>query len=115
MKSIHIPRRTFLKGMGTAMALPFLEAMGPPARALAATTPKPPLRMAFLYVPNGANMADWTPARDGAEFELPPILGVAHPPNQPIPLHAIDRAHHRRIFNRHLAAQLCLGQAIRSP
>jgi hypothetical protein len=78
MKSSHIPRRTFLKGMGTAMALPFLEAMVPRARALAATTPKPPLRMAFLYVPNGANMADWTPAREGSDFELPAILEPLH-------------------------------------
>ena len=33
-----------------------------------------PLRMAFLYVPNGINMADWTPKEDGAGFDLPPTL-----------------------------------------
>ena len=72
MKNGQIPRRTFLKGMGTAMALPLLEAMAP-VRTLAAPD-RPPLRMAFVYVPNGANMADWTPRADGPDFELPPIL-----------------------------------------
>jgi len=67
-----IRRRTFLKGLGTAMALPWLEAMSP-AGALAATTSSP-LRMAFVYVPNGINMADWTPQTEGADFELPFIL-----------------------------------------
>jgi hypothetical protein len=70
----QIPRRTFLKGMGTAMALPLLEAMVP-AKLLAASTPAAkPVRMAFVYVPNGMNMADWTPAADGTDFELPAIL-----------------------------------------
>ena len=73
MKNGQIPRRTFLKGVGTAMALPLLEAMAP-VRTLAAPAGTPPLRMAFVYVPNGANMADWTPRIDGPDFELPPIL-----------------------------------------
>src|SRR6266702_2088983 len=76
-KKWQIPRRTFLKGMGTAMALPLLESMVPPVSlaATAAGFPKgPPRRMAFVYVPNGANMADWTPNAVGAEFELPYIL-----------------------------------------
>lgn len=73
-KNWQIPRRTFLKGMGTAMALPLLEAMAP-ARLLGATaTPAKPMRMAFVYVPNGANMADWTPTAEGTQFELPFIL-----------------------------------------
>ncbi|HWN93707.1 MAG TPA: DUF1552 domain-containing protein [Methylomirabilota bacterium] len=72
MKNWQIPRRRFLKGVGTALALPMLEAMVPP---LTAAAPKrPPLRMAFIYVPNGANMADWTPAVEGAGFALPKIL-----------------------------------------
>ena len=48
-------RRTLLRGLGTAVALPFLDAMG---RAAA----KPPCRMAFLYVPNGIMMDQWLPA-----------------------------------------------------
>lgn len=74
-----VPRRRFLKGLGTAIALPMLEAMVRPARLLAAAatpgaTAASPLRMAFVYVPNGANMAEWTPADTGTAFKLPPIL-----------------------------------------
>ncbi len=73
----HIPRRTFLRGLGTTLALPFLEAMAPPARALAALgkgAAASPLRLAFLYVPNGMNMSRWKPATTGADYELPPTL-----------------------------------------
>src|SRR5262245_41228560 len=72
-----IPRRTFLKGLGTAMALPWLEAMAP-LRAPAANASSP-LRMAFVYVPNGVNMADWTPQAEGATFDLPYILEPLKP------------------------------------
>jgi len=73
-----IPRRTLLRGLGVSLALPWLEAMGP-FRAWAEEAPaaKPnlvPNRMAFLYVPNGVNMADWTPGEDGQDFHLTPIL-----------------------------------------
>src|SRR6266436_1059316 len=81
-KKWQIPRRTFLKGMGTAMALPLLESMVPRVSlaATAAGLPKgPPRRMAFVYVPNGANMADWTPATVGSDFELPYILDPLKP------------------------------------
>lgn len=80
--SWHLPRRTFLRGLGTAMALPLLESMAP-WRALAAEgTPRPPkhpLRTAFLYIPNGADMANWTPKTEGADFELPSILDPLQP------------------------------------
>src|SRR5436305_9954628 len=68
-----ISRRTVLRGLGTAIALPWLEAMGPVA-ALAGTAKAAPLRMAFLYVPNGVHMPDWTPKEEGADFSLPTIL-----------------------------------------
>jgi hypothetical protein len=70
-----VDRRTVLKGLGAAVALPWLEAMGP-VTAWADSSPgtKVPNRMAFLYVPNGANMADWTPKADGPLGELPAIL-----------------------------------------
>jgi len=78
-----IPRRTFLRGLGATVALPMLEAMAPPARLLAqgagAIAPAKPLRMAFIYVPNGANMDDWTPARTGTDFQLPPTLEPLEP------------------------------------
>ncbi len=54
------------------MALPFLEAMLPRAASAAAT--RAPIRTAFLYVPNGVNMVDWTPKQFGADFQLPYIL-----------------------------------------
>ncbi len=69
-----ISRRTLLRGLGTAMALPMLEAMLP-LNALAQTASKVarPNRMAFIFVPNGANMAMWTPATEGA-LTLSPTL-----------------------------------------
>ena len=74
----RISRRTVLRGAGTAVALPFLDAMMP--RALAATgATGHPRRMAFLYVPNGAIMSEWTPATEGASFELPAILQPVAP------------------------------------
>ena len=68
-----IPRRTFLRGLGAVIALPMLDAMVP-TRALAASAAKAPVRMGFLFVPNGAHMPDWTPAATGADFDLPYIL-----------------------------------------
>ncbi len=54
------------------MALPFLEAMVPRAAVAAgAINSRAPIRTAFLYVPNGVNMVDWTPAQIGADFQLP--------------------------------------------
>jgi hypothetical protein len=65
-----IPRRTFLRGMGTTLALPLLDGMTP---AFAAAV-KPVKRMAFVYVPNGRIMEDWTPAATGGDFVLPRVL-----------------------------------------
>ncbi|MFO0901067.1 MAG: DUF1552 domain-containing protein [Pirellulales bacterium] len=75
MTSPKISRRAVLRGLGTMVALPALESLTP-ARAFASTAaPTPsPLRMAFYYVPNGAHMAAWTPAAEGAEFTLPATL-----------------------------------------
>src|SRR4051794_322915 len=71
----RISRRMVLRGLGTAVALPWLEAMAPRSLlAAAAGQAKPPRRMAFFYVPNGAVMSDWTPAVEGFNFELPAIL-----------------------------------------
>jgi hypothetical protein len=72
-KHLHISRRTVLKGLGTTVALPFLEAMLP-ATAFGAPAAKPPLRMAFVYVPNGKVIPDWTPKTEGAAYELSPTL-----------------------------------------
>src|SRR5882724_10698277 len=67
-----ISRRTLLRGAGTLMALPMLEAMMP-LGALAQSGKKAPLRMAFLFVPNGMHMPAWTPAKEGA-LELMPTM-----------------------------------------
>ena len=68
-------RRTFLRGLGAALAVPFMESSLPrSAWASAANAGKPPLRMAFLFIPNGAHMPDWTPAKEGADFVLPKTL-----------------------------------------
>ncbi|OAI52324.1 hypothetical protein AYO44_04760 [Planctomycetaceae bacterium SCGC AG-212-F19] len=70
-----ISRRTLLRGVGALVSLPWLEAMGPLCNwAVAGPSQAAPNRMAFLYVPNGKNMADWTPKTEGAGYELPPIL-----------------------------------------
>ncbi len=70
--SRRIDRRTALKGLGVAVALPWLDTMAPVASA--APAGKLPLRAAFLYVPNGIHMPDWTPKVDGALTELPNTL-----------------------------------------
>jgi len=66
-----LPRRTLLRGLGTTMALPFLEAMVPPF--LRAAT-KPVNRFQAFYVPNGMAMEYWVPKGEGTAFELSPIL-----------------------------------------
>lgn len=68
-----ISRRTLLRGLGISLALPLLEAMGP-QRVMAATTPAAPVRMAFMYVPNGMHMEDWTPTTEGTGYALPKTL-----------------------------------------
>lgn len=77
MTSPLISRRTMLRGLGTAVALPLLDAMLPSvARAAAdvSRSARAPRRMAFLYVPNGAYMPYWMPKTAGAGFELTPCL-----------------------------------------
>src|SRR4051812_13733522 len=70
-----IPRRTFLRGLGTMIALPALNSALPAStRAANSSAAAAPQRLAWVYVPNGANMADWTPAATGTGYELPPIL-----------------------------------------
>ncbi len=66
-------RRTALKGLGTAITLPWLEAMTPTLSAAGAAA-KPVTRVAFMYVPNGVHMQDWTPKAVGTLGELPHIL-----------------------------------------
>ena len=66
-----LPRRTFLRGMGVTVALPFLDAMVP---ALSARAVKPAVRLGFVYIPNGTIQPMWVPQTTGKNFELSPIL-----------------------------------------
>jgi hypothetical protein len=68
----------FLRGVGTAIALPFLDAMAP-AFAASKIPGKPPVRMAFVYVPNGIDMRNWNPSYEGPLQELPRILKPLEP------------------------------------
>ncbi|MSO20561.1 MAG: DUF1552 domain-containing protein [Acidobacteria bacterium] len=72
-----IPRRTFLRGAGAALALPLLESMSP-ALAGSSSVADPalnrPQRLGFVYVPNGIIMDHWTPDSVGAQFDLKPTM-----------------------------------------
>lgn len=69
-----ISRRTVLRGVGTALALPMLDSMIPALTA----SPRPVARFGAVYVPNGINMLDWTPA-DDTVLELSPTLKPLDP------------------------------------
>ena len=75
----HLPRRTFLRGMGVSLALPLLDSMIPARTLLAQTAARPVSRLGFVYVPHGAIMDKWTPATEGAGFEFTPILKPLEP------------------------------------
>jgi hypothetical protein len=73
----RLPRRTFLRGVGTALALPLLDSMVP---AFAATQGhQAALRLGFVYHPVGAIMSQWTPAVEGSGFEFTPTLKALEP------------------------------------
>ena len=71
ISSMRLPRRTFLRGMGAMVALPFLEAMVPAFKASAA--PNTP-RFGAVFVPNGAIVEEWIPKTAGTSFDLPTTL-----------------------------------------
>ncbi len=72
-----LSRRTVLRGLGVALALPLVDAMVPAfsPKASAAARVK---RLSTVYLPNGINMAKWTPATEGA-LELSPTLSLLAP------------------------------------
>jgi hypothetical protein len=74
-----IPRRTMLRGLGATLALPLLDAMVPSLTALQNTAARPTTRFSVMYVPNGMVMQQWTPAAEGAGFELTPTLAPLAP------------------------------------
>src|SRR5262249_61611124 len=74
-----ISRRTMLRGMGTAIALPLLDAMVPALTAAQNTPAKPIQRFGVVYHPNGIIYDKWLPKGVGAEFEFSPILAPLEP------------------------------------
>ena len=72
---MSLPRRTFLRGIGVTLGLPFLDAMVPALSATAA----PPRRLGFVYVPQGVNWMKWTPDGEGQAFSFSPTLAPLEP------------------------------------
>ncbi|MEE2636786.1 MAG: DUF1552 domain-containing protein [Acidobacteriota bacterium] len=76
----HLPRRTFLRGVGATLALPLLDSMVPALSATAKTSANPVQRLGFIYFPHGSvtwapgGQNQWTPAGEGGALELSPIL-----------------------------------------
>ncbi len=77
-KSLNLPRRSFLRGLGVTMALPFLECMWPGVLK-AAPIGGAARRLVFMYLPNGMDMENWTPTAAGDKFDLPSILQPLEP------------------------------------
>src|SRR5260370_21331908 len=73
-----LARRTFLRGLGTTVALPLLDSMIPALGAATIAT-KPAVRLAFVYHPVGMIMNRWTPAAEGAAFEFTPTMKALQP------------------------------------
>jgi hypothetical protein len=74
LKKLSLPRRTFLRGMGATVALPFLEAMVPAFTASAKAAAGALPRFGAVFIPNGAIVEQWIPRTAGPGFELSPIL-----------------------------------------
>jgi hypothetical protein len=74
-----IPRRTVLRGLGAAVALPLLDSMVPAFTPLLRSAAQPIRRFGVVYVPNGVVIDKWTPAATGVAFEFSPILKPLEP------------------------------------
>jgi hypothetical protein len=76
MENSHLSRRRFLRGFGAAVALPAFESFRPlmaasaPGKAIATTASGAPLRMAYLYIPNGVNLAHWRPEGTSGNYKM---------------------------------------------
>ena len=85
----HLPRRTFIRGMGATLALPLLDAMVPALTAAAKTSANPVRRLGFIYFPHGSvtwapdGQNQWTPQGEGGALELSPILSGPRPGEAP--------------------------------
>ena len=70
----HLPRRTFLRGVGATVALPLLDSMVSAQTPLRKTAAAAKSRLSCIYVPHGATMDKWTPATEGKDFAFTEIL-----------------------------------------
>jgi hypothetical protein len=105
-----LPRRTFLRGVGAALALPFLDAMAP---ALTAATAQAATRrrLGFVYVPNGIIMDQFTPATAGSDFEITTILKPLEPfRDQLVIVSNLSRA---EVNNNHAVSSACWLTGVR--
>ena len=75
----HLPRRTFLRGAGTALALPLLDAMIPALRAERLTAAAPVRRLGFVFYPLGVDQDRWRPMGEGADYQLSEALAPLAP------------------------------------
>src|SRR5215831_1658213 len=76
---LALPRRTFLKGLGTTLALPLLDAMVPALTATAQTPARAVRRLGVIYHPNGVIYPKWVPTGAGRSFEFSPVLAPLTP------------------------------------
>src|ERR1700735_2224127 len=90
----HLPRRAFLRGAGTMLALPLLDSMVPALTAQSRTAANPATRLGFVYIPHGAVMKEWTPAETGTGFEFSPVLAPLAPHRDHV-LILSNLAHHQ--------------------
>jgi hypothetical protein len=66
----HLPRRTFLRGLGVTMSLPLLDSMIPAQTPLAKTAAAPQIRLGLCFIPHGAVISNWTPIGEGTDFKI---------------------------------------------
>jgi hypothetical protein len=76
---MHLPRRTFLRGLGASIALPLLDSMVPALTAQSKTAAAPVRRLGIFFVPNGMAMKYWVPTGEGTAFEVPRTLSPLEP------------------------------------
>jgi hypothetical protein len=76
---LALPRRTFLRGAGAALALPLLDAMVPALTPIVRTAAATQRRVGFVYIPHGVIMDQWTPKQTGAAFDFTTILTPLQP------------------------------------
>ncbi len=93
----HIPRRTFLRGAGVALGLPFLDSMVPAQTPLAQTAANPIRRMGFVYVPHGMIMAQFTPIHEGTDFKFTRILQPLEPYKDRLVI--VTGLHHKHAYS----------------